>query len=350
MPAMNERALGALLHNRNNAVTASITRVRHGAGTLVRKVLNGRNTFDTAPEWRASDDPRHWNYWRRELEVYRSDIPQILRDSGVRLPRLHAVEERSEASVTLLLEDIDGRSGRDLTLQDYVRVCGAWGHAQANLSRHDDLLEMPWTSTGFLCAYTTSKAVDYSLLYADAAWRAPLIAENWPPQLRARLVFLYENAERLYAILEGARQVPSHLDFWPNNVFVDTQGVVVPVDWAFFGGGALAEDLGNFIPDAVFDGFMPAAKLPEMTETLFAAYMSGLAAGGLDVDAVQLRRLLWASAVKYVWLGPLLLARAAEPEQRSYGGAVLQDANTQYRERGVALNFLGGWAMQALAT
>jgi hypothetical protein len=70
-----------LRHNPLNQVTGSVERVTDAAGaTLIRKVLRrpdpaaGRSP---AP-WSASLDPRHWNYWRREAEAYRSGV---LRDS-----------------------------------------------------------------------------------------------------------------------------------------------------------------------------------------------------------------------------------------------------------------------------
>jgi hypothetical protein len=249
----------------------------------------------------------------------------------------------------LLLEDVVGRSGHALSMDDYVLICTAWGRAQAQLAGHRQLLEAPWASARFVRSYSMSKPVDYDLLESDAAWQHPLIVDNWPAGLRQKLVYLYQHRQQLYDRLEGSRQVPSHLDFWPNNVFVSDQGDVVPVDWAFFGSGALAEDIGNFIPDAVFDGFVLPETLPDMTERLLQAYSRGLTEGGLVHDLSQLQAMLWASAVKYVWLGPLLLARASSAQQSAYGGAQLADPNEQYRSRGAALDFLGDWAIQALA-
>lgn len=340
--------VGELPHNKANAVTGSIARVAVGDQTLVRKVLNGRNEPDTQPQWRASQHLEHWNYWPREAEVYASPIAQLLIGTGVRLPEVHSIESPDDQTRVLLLEDVQGRSGEVLSMDDYDLVCRAWGRAQAQLSNHPQLHDAPWVSHGFLRSYSMSKAVDYQLLASDVAWQQPLIADNWPADLRSKLAFLYQHRQDLYAILEAAPQLPSHLDFWPNNVFVTEQGDVVPVDWAFFGGGAMGEDVGNFIPDAVFDGFMPPAALPDMGERLLGAYSEGLIEGGFLHDHGELRTLLQASAVKYVWLGPLLLARAGSAEQRAYGGAQLDDPNEQYRSRGAALDFLGDWAIQAL--
>ena len=341
--------VGELLHNKANAVTASIARIAHGDETLVRKVLNGHNKSDTQPQWRASQHLEHWNYWSREAEVYTSELSQLLIGTGVRLPDFHSIESPDDQTRVLLLEDVAGRSGDALSMDDYVLICRAWGRAQAQLSNYPEVLDAPWVSNGFVRSYSKSKPVDYQLLESDVAWQQPLIADNWPADLQAKLAYLYQHRQALYAMLEAAPQLPSHLDFWPNNVFVTEQGEVVPVDWAFFGSGAMGEDVGNFIPDAVFDGFMPAADLPDMSERLLRAYSEGLTEGGFLHDYGELQTVLHASAVKYVWLGPLLLARAQSEEQRAYGGAQLADPNEQYRSRGATLGFLGDWAMQALS-
>jgi hypothetical protein len=72
-----------LPHNRNNAVTAGITHIDHRGRPAVRKVLSGRNLPMTLPQWRASGDPRHRNYWRRgrcvqvRPRVRQSSVPFI---------------------------------------------------------------------------------------------------------------------------------------------------------------------------------------------------------------------------------------------------------------------------------
>ena len=140
----------------------------------------------------------------------------------------------------------------------------------------------------------------YRILYDDEALSRPLIADNWPDQLREQLVWWYENRTTLHAIVESSELVPSHLDFWPNNLFIDDIGELVPIEWAFYGEGALAEDVANFIPDAVFDGFVAPKK-------------------------------------------------AGESVQGAYGGNQLIDANRQYRNRGLTLSYICDWAKMALA-
>ncbi|SEG97320.1 hypothetical protein SAMN05444920_110317 [Nonomuraea solani] len=71
-----------LTHNPLNAVTGGIWRVRRGSRSAVLKVLTRRK--DAPDGWRHSEDPRHWNYWRREADVYADGLPRLWAGSGLR--------------------------------------------------------------------------------------------------------------------------------------------------------------------------------------------------------------------------------------------------------------------------
>ncbi|MFI1568549.1 hypothetical protein ACH4ZX_36945 [Streptomyces sp. NPDC020490] len=75
--------------------------------------------------------------------------------------------------------------------------------------------------------------------------------------------------------MESLPRSLSHLDQRPANLRShDPDGVLC--DWAFTGDGALGEDLGNYLPDSVFDPFVPAAHLPGYAAAAYAAYLHGL--------------------------------------------------------------------------
>lgn len=50
-----------LPHHPLNGVTAGVWR----EGDVVRKIHTRRRT-DAPAHWASSEDPRHWNHWRRE--------------------------------------------------------------------------------------------------------------------------------------------------------------------------------------------------------------------------------------------------------------------------------------------
>ena len=123
-------------------------------------------------------------------------------------------------------------------------------------------------------------------------------------------------------------------------------GEVVLLDWAFAGDGAVGEDLGNWLPDNVFDLFWPADRLAEVEAACLPAYVAGLRASGWVGSEGDVRLGVLVSAVKYTWLLPLLLARAAATAHSAYHRPA--EARHLYRERGAALAHLSGWAHEAV--
>jgi hypothetical protein len=120
------------------------------------------------------------------------------------------------------------------------------------------------------------------------------------------------------------------------------------LDWAFVGSGAIGEDIGNLIPDAAFDHFISSSRLVELDEAVCEAFLRGLRDAGWSGDERIVRLGVLASAVKYVWLTPLMLAQAANAVQHLYGGSGEIDAEFRFRERGEALLFNARRALAAL--
>ncbi|MFI7642158.1 hypothetical protein [Nonomuraea sp. NPDC049400] len=328
-----------LTHNPKNAVTGGIWRVRRGSRSAVLKVLTRRK--DGGEGWGHSDDPRHWNYWRREADVYAGGLPGLWAGSGLTAPKLLELVERDDGDLALWTEDVAGRPGTAWDVERHTLFGHQLGLAQGAAGE----VERPWLSRSFLRDYLGSKPVPYELLEDDAVWRHPLVSENFPPGLRGELVRLHRDREEFLAVLESLPRALCHLDVWPSNV-IDRDGESVLVDWAFAGDGALGEDVGNHIPDSVFDLFLPADLLPGLDAAVYGAYVRGLRESGWRGDERLVRLAVCASAVKYDFLAPMMLAGVGQA-QLDYGGARPVDAARRYRERGKALMFLMGWADEA---
>ncbi len=327
-----------LRHNPLNAVTASVERVHLADGTTrVRKELRRPGAAETAP-WAGSDHPRHWNYWRREADVYGSAAVRAgLRDTGLDLPAAEVEDGR-----VLWLEDVPGRPGAEFTLAEHERFASALGRWQAR-----GPLDAPWTSRHFLRDYAASRPAPYELVDDDRAWDQPLVRDCWPPGLRAGCGRLLANRERLLARMERLPRTFAHLDVWVSNEIARPDGRTVLLDWAFAGDGAIGEDAGNHIPDAAFDLFWPGERIAELDAAVTAAYLAGLHEAGRAGDPGEVRLGIVASCVKYVWLLPGMLARASATEHRAYHEVA--DAEQLYRQRGLVLAHLVGWCDETLA-
>ncbi|MFF3331017.1 hypothetical protein ACFYWX_15845 [Streptomyces sp. NPDC002888] len=107
-----------LTHNPRNGVTRGVWRARAGDRSAVLKVLT--RTKETDERWAASDDPRHWNHWRREAHVYESGLARLWQPYGIRAPRLLACAERADGDVALWLEDVPGEPATEWTLDRHV--------------------------------------------------------------------------------------------------------------------------------------------------------------------------------------------------------------------------------------
>ncbi|MFE9093410.1 aminoglycoside phosphotransferase [Streptomyces sp. NPDC007264] len=334
--------LTPLAHNPGNGVTAGVWRVTAEDRSAVLKLLT--RTKEATAQWTASDDPRHWNFWRREAYVYESGLAQVWQRWGVRAPRLLARVEHSDGDVALWLEDVPGEPGTSWSIARHAEHAHRLGAAQGAVGerRH------PWLSRRFLREYTGGNVLGRDLLDDDDAWRQPLVRDHFPAGLRESMVRLHHDREWFLQIMESLPRVFSHLDHWPANLRAHGADSVL-FDWAFAGDGALGEDIGNHVPDSVLDLFVPAARLPELAAAVYDAYLHGLRAGGWRGDERLLRLGVCASAVKYDWLTGLMLARASEEQQLDYGGARTVPAELRYRERGLTLAFLADRAAEARA-
>ena len=334
-----------LLHNKQNAVTGSIARIVLPGWTAVLKVLCANE--DALAHWLASDTPSAWNYWLREALVYEHDVPGLFAESGVEGPRLLGIFRRAPGEVALWLEHVAGVPGTDWTIARHATAARSLGVAQGRLADLSQRPEHAWLTRRFLRDYSGTRPGSMELLDDDVAWSRPLVRDHFPPSLRREMVRMHAERERWLGLMESLPRTLCHLDVWPHNMLARDDERTVLVDWSFVGDGAIGEDIGNLIPDVVFDLFMPASSLPELDARVFEAYLDGLREGGWRGDERVVRLATCASAIKYDWLTPLMLERATLEEHVDYGGEQPISPELRYAERGRALLFLAAWLEEA---
>jgi hypothetical protein len=332
-----EKPAESVPHNPLSGVTHSIERLTLSGGRQVVRKRIGPGKPGVPERWRTSEDPRHWNWWEREAHAYRSAaLRGSLAGTGLGMPEADVVSDGF--GYTLLLEWVDGAPGTGFDLADHMAVAEALGRWQARPP-----LDEPWLSHRFLREYSGSKPVP--AIAADA-WDAPVVCELWPPGLEAGWQTLVQGRERMMGLMERLPRATCHLDVWPANVVHRPSGEIVLVDWAFCGDGALGEDIGNLVPDSVFDLFWAADRLDELAEETYVAYVAGLRTGGWSGDETLVRPGMTASAVKYTWLLPVTLAHARDATHRAYFREV--EGRELYAARGAAFALLVDWAGGAL--
>lgn len=339
-----------LPHNRWLSPGVWRVEIDDGPLAVLKYTTAKRPRGDTAWEahWTAGDhDPGRWTYWCREPLAYQSEVPGLYAAAGLTAPPCLGVQV-GDSEAVLLLEWVQGDPGEVWSVDSYAPAGAALGRAQAPYLTGRSLPQVPWLSRDFLRHYSSEKAVNWDLLYDNEAWSHPVVRETFPPGLREAVTVVHAERERLWAINESLPRTLCHLDCWPKNLIREPSGQITLLDWSFVGEGAIGEDIGNLVPDASFDHFVPAADLAHLETVVFDSYLWGLREAGWDDDPRLVQLGMWSSAVKYDWLAPFTLAQVGDTRQYRYGGEGEIDAGFKFRERSRALLFNARWAARAL--
>jgi hypothetical protein len=300
-----------LRHGQANAATGGIWRVRGPASTAILKVARHPAGTDPAKAFATSDEPDHWNYWRRETFAYETGLASTAyADAGISAPALLAANTRPGGDVELWLTDVAGSAGFDWPVPRLARFARELGVTQARWVGR--VPPIGWLSRRWLAQYL-GRAPHWLGPVDPAVWDHPDLAP-WPQPVRNRLRELWAGRDRVLRVAEAAPKTLCHLDVWPANL-IDDAGTSVLLDWAFTGEGAVGEDIANLVVDCFTDGLMDVALLPEVAEAVIDGYLAGLREGGWTGSDDAVRAAVHAcGAAKYSWFGPAMAVRAARDD------------------------------------
>lgn len=327
----------ALLHNAGNEATGGIWRVPRAGGSAVLKIAVPAREGG-ADNFRASADPGHWNYWRRETEAYRSGLAATAyAEAGLFAPELLAVDERADGSVALWLEDVAGVPGMSSGTEALGDVAYRMGVGQARwLGRRP---AQAWLARDWLRDYTLNWPVDPVL-----DWEHPVIVAAWSPALRATLREMWERRHFLLAEADKLPQTLCHHDLWPLNLIVAPRGPVL-LDWAFVGPGPIGEDVANLTLDAFWDGMVDISLIDDVVDAVAQGYRRGL--GGAVDAATVARAIKVTGAAKYFWMAPRMVMAAGRTQNgRGYD---TRSPAAMIQGRAPVLDVVSRWAREVLA-
>jgi Phosphotransferase enzyme family len=300
--------MDALVHNEGNAGTGGIWRVRGPAGSAILKVARPPAAGPVgSPMWQTSNDPPHWNYWRREVLAYSTGFnASVYADGGIVAPALLDMAERPDGSIELWLADAGGAPGYSWPVSRLGEFARQLGAGQARWV--DRVPDLPWLSRRWLAQYLANGPSSGVWISGDEHWNHP-VAAAWPPSVREELRRLWARRDAVLRLAEAIPRTVCHLDVWPNNLFEDGTTSVL-VDWSFAGEGGIGEDPANLIVDSVADGLMDVALLPEIADAVTEGYLAGLRDGGWVGSPEMVRKaIVVCGAAKYCWFAPLSLGR-----------------------------------------
>jgi hypothetical protein len=309
------------------SASAGIWRLRAAGRSLVLKLVS--HADGGHENWRSGLEPTHWYYWRREALAYQTglleSLPGATEASRLRAPRCHAVVERGDGSVALWLEDLGDASASRWGLPRYELAARHFGRMQG---RYLDATALPndeWLSRNWLRTYLSQRDGDMDMLDDTSAWRDALIARWFPDPPIAAAKAMRRDQPIFTGVLEQLPTTLCHLDLHPANLFSDHDDATVAIDWSFVGLGAIGEDVGNLVADAVLDFHVPAEQLDALHDAVGAGYEAGLRDAGWD-GSPQVVRLAMAAtmAAKYAWILPAALRAVAEDRRLLNGRPLVE--------------------------
>jgi hypothetical protein len=306
------------------SATAGLWSVRIADRSAVVKLL-AHAPAGGSPNWRSGDEESHWYYWRREAEAYGSGLLAGL-GGGLRAPRCDLVADRGDGSVALWLEDLRGDPAASWSLDRYQQAARHLGQAQGEFIAGRRLPDDPWLSRRWLRSYLDQPLRRLTVPTDRELWRHPLLADWFPAPPAAALQAMRADRGRFLTALDRMPTTLCHHDFHPANLFDGGHGTTAAIDWSFVGIGALGEDAGNLVPDAVLDFHVGPEDLDALYEAVAGGYAAGLRAAGWSGSDATVRLAMSATmAAKYAWIGPAL-AHAVIEGRELLNGRPIGDA------------------------
>lgn len=224
--------------------------------------------------------PDHPWWWRRELDVYRSEWLGDRMPVGLSLPDCLGSMTTDDAAVIVLSDlPFDRESRTAAWYGDLAILLG-----QLNGPSADPAATPPWATRRFV-AHETDEAV--SLIPDAVANRSLVIADVidlWGPLLERIALAGTQLVEVLSSFPVGLH----HLDAFSRNATRVGERFVL-IDWAYTGLAPLGCDAASVIVVTGLHGDVPGARLGEFHEAVINGYTAGLRSVGVELPTDHVR-------------------------------------------------------------
>jgi hypothetical protein len=269
--------------------------------------------------------------WRREPDVYRSDLGRRLPD-GLRLPRAFGVHDVDEMSATVWLGVVDAEPVHwDVRRHaEAARLLGRLA-AREDVAPIAELGAVPQPARTYASGRVEHLVVPAVL--GDEVWSHPLVAAAFDTDLRDRLRATVGRLPEMLDELDAMPVGTLHGDACTRNLLVERghDGFVL-IDFGFWGRGPFGFDLTQLILGEVQMGERPASELPELERVCLDAYVDGMRAEGTEVPERTVGRAHALLALLFTGLSAVPFEHLGEP--------VTDELLRVARERAAAARFL----------
>jgi len=223
-------------------------------------------------------------YWRREYELYQSQMLTALPTNGLTSPRIYGCTEFSDACWIWMEEIEQERQSWDWA--DYTLVARRLGRFNGAYLTEHSIPDEPWLSDQWHCRIVPPLADLFDNL--DKYLQEPLVQRVLPLFKKDEILAIWQERERYCEALAGLPQTFCHLDVFPQNLFHNEHSTQL-IDWALCGRGAVGEELVCFVSLSLYSPDLSLSQADKLDHTIFAGYMAGLRDVGWTGDEKLVR-------------------------------------------------------------
>jgi hypothetical protein len=268
---------------------------------------------------RETDDPIHWNYWKREFLAYSSGILDGL--PGISAPRLLGAADEGDV-VFAWLEEVGSDRDERWPTDRYVTAALHLGRFNGAYAADRPLPDAPFLTRTYLRGWTNWMPWS-DAGRSDETWSHPLVAAAFPTPPVARLLRLQAMVTPLFHRLEALPRTFSHLDAWRANLIAARSSNgderTVAVDWSFVGTAPVGQELAILVGGSHIWLDSEPDQLGSMSKRAYVAYVEGLREAGWRGDERVVRFAYAASSALYLApVVPFWLTRVADPVHREW--------------------------------
>ena len=230
-------------------------------------------------------DQTHWNYWKRELLIYRSGLLDMLPD-GLLAPRCYATVELAGNVACLWLEDVADVDESAWPLDRYAIVARHLGRLNGRFIAENRVPDYPWLSQNRIRQWALGFPE-----WQTVSWEHPLALARFPMPEAEALRRMHSEKERFIALLDQLPQTLCHGDTYPTNFKTrrggDGRMQTVALDWALASIAPVGFDLGQLAFGAHLN--LADVRLVDIDRVLFESYLAGLRDSGCMADSAHVR-------------------------------------------------------------
>lgn len=282
-----------------------------------------------------NDDPTGYQYWKREALVYQTDLSRRL-PGQVSTPRCLAVDEQSNDSIWIWMEDITDDYGETWPLETYEQAAYQLGLFNGAFLAGKALPDEHWLAHNFLRSYVERAAPTIAFIRKNPAHKLvrSLYGKNLP-----LILALWQVRGELLDSLERDPQAFCHQDAFKRNLFFQ-KGKLIAIDWGFCGNAPAGAELVPMVAVVLAFKGISSVRIREFEKLCLDFYQKGLDEAGAKISKKTVRRnFMLTILLRYVFggnIGDILPALLDENRhawlEQGIGQSLEETANTSEEE------------------